>query len=262
MGVVFKARREEGPVVALKTIRAEHLNNAAAIDRLRREAQAIGRLSHPHLIPVVEVGDVNGKPYLVMEYVDGLDLAQLVKQQGPLRVGQAADFVRQAAIGLQYVHERGLVHRDIKPSNLLLSRSDQQIRVLDLGVARVLSGLLGDSTVTDLTESGVLLGTLDYMAPEQATNAHAVDIRADIYSLGCVLYFLLAGRPPFHEASPVQKIFLHQQDAPPPLETLRNSLPADLTAVVRKMMARQPDGRHQTPAAVAEALAKSCHAGG
>jgi serine/threonine protein kinase len=253
MGAVFKARHQKlDRLVALKLIRKERLQSAAATRRFLREIQAAGKLEHPNIVRAYDAEEVEGTTFLVLEYVAGTDLAKLVGQRGPLPAAEACGYVRQAALGLQHAFERGLVHRDVKPSNLLLSGG--AVKVLDLGLARLATSAGGLSSRT-LTGEGVVMGTPDYMAPEQAEEAHTVDIRADIYSLGCTLYFLLAGRAPFAGGTLAQKVRRHLLDEPQPIEPLRQDLPPELPAVLRKVMAKRPGDRFQTPAEVADALA-------
>jgi formylglycine-generating enzyme required for sulfatase activity len=197
-----------------------------------------------------------------MEYVEGIDLRKLVKEQGPLPVAVACEYVRQAALGLQHAFEHGLVHRDVKPSNLLLQKTPPGqagagpvVKVLDLGLARLEPGGDGDSSST-LTESGAVMGTPDYLAPEQARRSHEVDVRADLYSLGCTLYFLLTGKVPFPGGTLAEKIAHHLMDEPEPVEQLRPEVPPGIAAVVRKLMAKKPDQRYRTPAEVAAVLAQ------
>jgi WD40 repeat protein/tRNA A-37 threonylcarbamoyl transferase component Bud32 len=258
MGQVFKARHPlMKRVVALKVIRAERLRNADALPRFLREIEAAAKLSHPNVVIAHDAAQVGNSAYFAMEYVAGTDLGKLVRQRGPLSVGEACNYVRQAALGLQHAHQHGLVHRDVKPANLLLTAEGGVVKVLDLGLARVRASAPEES-ITALTEDGTLMGTPDYMAPEQASNAHTVDIRADVYSLGCTLYALLAGRAPFAGGSLAQKVAAHLHVEPPPLEGLRADLPPGLTAVVRRMMAKNPAQRYQTPAEVAAALSPFC----
>jgi tRNA A-37 threonylcarbamoyl transferase component Bud32 len=255
MGQVFKARHQKlGRVVALKLIRKERLHSAAVARRFLREIRAAAQLEHPHIVRAFDAEEVNGTTFLVLEYVAGIDLGRLVARDGPLPAAQACDFVRQAALGLQHAYERGLVHRDVKPSNLLLCLPGGVVKVLDLGLARLAPTAEGVSSTT-LTDEGTVMGTPDYMAPEQAEESHTVDIRADIYSLGCTLYFLLAGRAPFAGGTLAQKIRRHLLDEPQPLEQLRNDLLPGLPAVLRKMLAKRPEDRYQAPAEAADALA-------
>jgi serine/threonine protein kinase len=255
MGAVFKAvhlRLEK--VVAVKLLLAGRADDPQAVARFRREMRAVGRLNHPHIVRATDAGEADGYHFLAMDFVEGIDLARLVKARGPLPVAAACELVRQAALGLQHAHEHGLVHRDIKPSNLMLGR-DGRVQVLDLGLARLHANRqAGD----ELTTPDQIMGTLDYMAPEQAGGAHGVDIRADIYSLGCTLYQLLTGRPPFagpQFVHPAQKLAAHLHFPPPPLQGQRPHVPAALAAVVARMLAKQPADRFATPAEVANALA-------
>jgi WD40 repeat protein/tRNA A-37 threonylcarbamoyl transferase component Bud32 len=263
MGQVFKARHPlMKRVVALKLIRAERLQHGDALSRFQREIVAAGRLSHPNVIIAHDAVQVGRTICLVMEFAEGTDLGKLLKQRGPLPVAEACEYVRQAALGLQHAHEQGLVHRDVKPGNLLLTRpggaqAGGVVKVLDLGLARLGTSADEDSA-TALTGASALMGTPDYMAPEQAGDAHAVDIRADIYSLGCTLYALLTGRAPFAGTQLTQKILAHLSAEPPPLESMRTDVPPALAAVVRRLMAKQAEQRYQTPADVAAALAPFC----
>ncbi len=257
MGQVFKARHPlMKRLVALKVIRAERLKSGDALRRFQREIEAAAKLSHPNVVIAHDAQQAGGCLFFVMEYIEGTDLGKLVQKRGALPIGEACEYVRQAALGLQHAHEHGLVHRDIKPSNLLLSRGGV-VKVLDMGLARIGAQAPGDS-VTALTEEGSMMGTPDYMAPEQASDAHRADIRADIYSLGCTLYALLVARAPFAGGSFAQKIAAHLCSEPQPLEQLRPDVPPALAAVVRRMMAKRPEQRYSTPAETAAALAPFC----
>jgi serine/threonine-protein kinase len=266
MGQVFKARHHGlGRVVALKLVRKERLANPDAIRRFYREIQVAARLCHPNVVQSFDADEVDGRYFYIMEYVQGIDLARLVKRQGPLPVPQACDYVRQAALGLQHAHEHGLIHRDIKPANLLLTTRpgaagrppEALIKVLDLGLARLnRPPEEGESGTGALTREGVIMGTIDYIAPEQARDAHAVDIRGDLYSLGCTLFFLLTGRAPFSGRNTTEKLLKHQLEPPPPLSQFRNDVPAAVAGVVGRLMAKRPEERFQTPAELALALAE------
>jgi WD40 repeat protein len=232
-------------VVALKLIHPRSLGDRAASKRFLREMRLVSRLDHPNIAHALDAGEHNGQFYLAVEFVEGTDLGGLVKEKGPLPIGQACDVVRQAALALGHAHDRGLVHRDVKPSNLLLGPTGL-LKLLDLGLARL--GEADSDSATSLTGSGMVMGTPDYMAPEQALDAHQVDIRADLYSLGCTLYFLLTGQPPFPGGTLGHKFHCHQHEEPAPLESLRRDVPVALVGVVRKLMAKKPEERFQTPA--------------
>lgn len=254
MGKVYQARhRRLERLDALKVIRNEQLAQPEALQRFLREARAAARLNHPNIVTIYTTDEANGTHFIAMEFVAGVDLARIVREMGPLNAGLACDFIRQAALGLQHAHERGLVHRDIKPANLLVSVDARTLKILDMGLAR-LQAVDGSESHGALTQTGMVMGTPDYMAPEQAVDSSAVDIRADIYSLGCTLYYLLTGSPPFPQGSLTQKLLWHQQRDPEPLEKRRPDLPTGLIGIVRKMLAKNPTERFATPAEVALAL--------
>jgi serine/threonine protein kinase len=253
MGQVYKARHQlMDRLVALKVIRRERLGEAQAQQRFLREARAAAQLRHPNVVLTFDAGQVGETPYFVMEYVEGIDLGRLVAQRGPLPVAQACEYARQAALGLQHAHERGMVHRDVKPSNLLVTHGGTLVKLLDLGLA--LLPTPDGTREENLTAPGVFLGTPAYTAPEQATDARRADIRADLYSLGCTLYFLLTGRPPFN-GTMVEMLAGHLHDEATPVEQLRPEVPAGVGKVVRRLLAKRPEQRYQTPAEVARALA-------
>ncbi|HEY7154502.1 MAG TPA: serine/threonine-protein kinase [Gemmataceae bacterium] len=262
MGTVFKARhRKMGRIVALKTLRPERLNKPDVLRRFRREIQAAARLSHPNIVLAYDADEANGVHFFTMEYIEGRDLARLVREDGPLDVARACDYVRQAALGLQHAHEQGMVHRDIKPHNLLLNNKGV-IKILDLGLARLTPTAEIDATMTgSLTHEGVVMGTPDFMAPEQSLSTRTVDIRADLYALGCTLYFLLAARPPFPGGTLGDKIARHLAEEPQPVEQLRSDVPLAVAAVIRKLMAKKPEDRYATPAETADALHRALKGG-
>jgi serine/threonine protein kinase len=260
MGQVFKARHQlMNRIVAIKVIRKERLADSAAVQRFHREIRVAAQLDHPQLVRAHDAAQVGDTHFLVMEYAEGTDLQRLVKKSGPLPVGQACTYIRQAALGLQYVTERGLVHRDIKPSNLQVTAQGATLKILDMGLARAQIVDGDQAGGAELTQARTMMGTPDYIAPEQITDAHRVDIRADLYSLGCTLYFLLAGRPPFPVSAWEEKLVCHKKVEPQPIEQLRPDVPAALGAVLRKMMAKRPEDRYATPGATAEALAPLCN---
>ncbi|MBL8798356.1 MAG: serine/threonine protein kinase [Planctomycetia bacterium] len=267
MGIVYKARNWKiGRTVALKVIRREHVANNDAIRRFRREIEAVNQLNHPNIVAALDADQIGDVHYFVMEYVDGFNLSNLLKEKGPPPVPLACDYIRQVASGLQQAGERGMVHRDIKPANLLVQRPSGQsstgkpdsswgsvIKILDMGVARIQQGDDRDS-ISALTKDGKVVGTPDYMAPEQAVNSAKADIRADIYSLGCTFYHVLTGQVPYPGGTPMEKLLKHRIDQPKPIEQLRPEVPHAVIAVVRKAMAKKAEDRFQTPAEVAQAL--------
>jgi serine/threonine protein kinase len=251
MGVVYRARHIRlGKIVALKVLSADCVRSAAASARFQREQEAIGKLDHPHLVRAMDADEAEGMPFFVMEFCDGKDLSRLLRHYERLPVADACEVVRQAALGLQHAHEHGLVHRDVKPSNVMLTRAGL-VKVLDLGLAL----LRGGATDEKLTQTGGIMGTYDYMAPEQASDAHDVDIRADVYSLGCTLYCLLTGRPPYADSRrALEKIRAHAETPVPPVCRLRPEVPEALAQVVQRMLAKQPDQRFATAGEVANGL--------
>jgi urea transport system substrate-binding protein len=255
MGSVFKAEDTlMQRLVALKVLGKELTKDAEAVARFRREVTLAARVSHPNIVTAHDAGQAGELHFLVMEFVQGKSLSDLIEERGPLPVAEACEYVRQAAIGLQHAYERGMVHRDIKPSNLIVT-ADGQVKLLDLGLARLTAERSGGK---DLTTRQQVLGTLDYMAPEQWDDSHGVDIRADIYSLGCTLYDLLTGQPPFADSryeSVLKKMKAHADVPPPPVHERRADVPAELSAVLDRMLAKNRLDRYQTPAEVAQALA-------
>ncbi len=237
--------------VALKVLPADQQGDASALARFVREAQAVAALNHPNIVRAYDV-DAEGKTYfLVMEYVEGVDLQNLITRHGPLDPIRAAHYISQSAAGLQHAHQAGLVHRDIKPANLLLSRTGV-VKVLDLGLARFFHD--EEDSMTKEHCGQVILGTADYLSPEQGRDSHDVDIRADIYSLGATFYFLLAGKAPFAEGTLNQKLIWHQMKTPQPVRQLRPDIPEAMATVVARMMAKDAAARYQRPADVVAAL--------
>jgi hypothetical protein len=270
MGTVYKAEHQlmERPV-ALKVIGGDLVGDPAAVERFRREVKNAARLTHPNIVAAYDAEQAGDLHFLVMEFVEGTSLDRLVAKQGRLPVGQACDYVRQAAVGLQHAFERGMVHRDIKPANLMRT-PDGRIKILDFGLARFARETApaiaapaapadraagAGSPASALTAVGTVMGTPDYMAPEQATDPHGADIRADIYSLGCTLYYLLTGAVPYPGGTVLDKLLAHAERTPRPLTAYRADVPPELARVVERMMARDPARRYQTPAEVAQALA-------
>jgi serine/threonine protein kinase len=239
--------------VAIKVLPPAQANDPGAVERFYREARAVATLDHPNLVRAHDI-DHDGKVhFLVMEYVDGSSLQDIVRKGGPLDVDRATHYIRQAAIGLDAAHAAGLVHRDIKPGNILVDRSGT-VKILDMGLARFFRDE-GDD-ITKKFDENCVLGTADYCAPEQALNSHAVDIRVDIYSLGATFYYCLTGDTPFGQGTTAQKIIWHQMKEPTPVREVRPAVPEGLAKVLAKMMAKSADERYQTPAEVEEALAE------
>lgn len=251
MGTVYKALHSRlKKIVALKVLAEHRLNDPAAVTRFSREMQAVGKLAHPNIVKALDAGEADGRHYLVMEYIDGIDLSRLSRRCGPLPVAESCELVLQAALALQHAHEHDLVHRDVKPSNLMLT-ADGNVKVLDLGIALLHPD---EPATSDLTGTGQIMGTLDYMAPEQLDNTHTVDIRADVYGLGATLYKLLSGSAP---ATDSESRFRMPGEAIPPapsIRTIRPDIPKPVAAVIERMLAPNPDQRYETPATVAEAL--------
>ena len=237
--------------VAIKVLPPAKAQDRSALERFYREARAIAALQHPNIIRAHDIDHEGDLHFLVMELIHGSNLEEVVHREGPLTPADAIRYLRQTALGLQHAFVAGLVHRDIKPSNLLVDRAGT-VKILDLGLARFFRD---DQDNLSQKFNEKVLGTADYLAPEQGEESHKVDIRADIYSLGCTGYFCLTGRPPFPEGSFTQKLLWHQVMEPKPLTDFREDLPAELIAVIEKMMAKDPTKRYQTPAEVAQALA-------
>ncbi len=256
MGTVYKAEHRllERPVV-LKVIRPELVAQSNVVQRFQREARLAARLTHPNVVTVYEAEEFGSTQMLVMEFIEGVSLAQMVADRGLLPIAEACELIRAAAVGLEYIHTQGLVHRDIKPHNLLVS-SAGQVKILDLGLATLKGG--EKSTGGDLTAEGQFLGTVDYAAPEQWESSRDVDIRADIYSLGCTLYYLLAGQTPFPNtkySTMMQQMWAHSQAPLPPIHTFRPDLPEEINAILARMLAKKREDRYARPEEVAAALA-------
>ncbi len=254
MGVVYKAEHVHlESLVALKLLPVENAREPELLARFLNEMKAIGRLRHPNLVSATDAGEANGQYYLAMELLDGFNLANLSRYCGQLAVAEACELIRQAAIGLHFMHESGLYHRDVKPSNLFLTM-DGVTKVLDLGLAHLRQGTGSEHT---WTRPGTMLGTGDFMAPEQGQNAHGVDRRADVYSLGCSLYKLLSGKAPFENDAYdtlLKKVIAHGHTPVPPIGERRTDIPPELVSVLDRMLAKAPEDRLPDCAAVAEAM--------
>jgi serine/threonine protein kinase len=255
MGVVYLAQNKlMDRLEVLKLVNQALLDRPGAVERFLREIRSAARLNHANVVTAYSAVQSGELLAFAMEYVEGEDLANLVQTQGPLPVTDACSYVHQAALGLQHAFEKKLVHRDIKPQNLILAREGQRhvVKILDFGLAKVTRAQDED---TSLTDDGAMLGTPDYVAPEQTLDAANADIRADVYSLGCTLYYLLTGAPPFKGRSRYEVLQAHQSMEARSLKLLRPEIPEELAAVVRKMMAKDPAKRYQSPMALVQALA-------
>lgn len=243
MGTVSKARhRRMKRVVAIKVLSRNIAQSEQFVKRFQREVEAVARLSHPNIVMAYDADEAEAGPFLVMEFVNGRDLASEVHERGPLPVGEAVDCILQAARALAYAHGQGIVHRDIKPANLLRDVAGA-VKVADLGLAHVNAAVDQAAGASALTQAGSVMGTADYMAPEQALGVTTIDHRADIYSLGCTLYFLLTGKP-IYEGQTLMAVLLKHRDAPiPELRAVRPEVPAALDDIFRRMVAKQADER-------------------
>lgn len=242
-------------LVAIKVLPRRFVEDQNYLDRFKREARAVAALDHPNIVRAHDIDQHDKRHFIVMEYVDGRDLQKMVKDDGPLPAVEAADYIAQAALGLQHAHDAGLVHRDVKPANCLVDTKGV-LKLLDMGLAKfseddrpAISAIYDDSVV----------GTADYLAPEQAVNSQQVDYRADIYSLGCTFYFMLTGQPPFSEGTIAERLLKHQTQEPTPIFKLRPDAPRALVDLCRRMMVKDRDQRIQTAAAVAGELAPWLH---
>lgn len=251
MGSVFKAQQEPlGRLVAIKVVARKLMKDKESVARFYREIQSAASLDHPNIVAAYDADNAGTTYFLVMEYVDGEDLGSLVKRRGALPIGEACHYIMQAAQGLQHAFERHLVHRDIKPSNLLLTRAagtnEPVVKLLDMGLARV--------TEADLTHTGQLMGTPDYIAPEQARDSKTADVRSDIFSLGCTFFRLLTNQVPYTGKTLIEKLLARNDRDAPLASSIRGDVPPALDAVVARMLARNPDDRYQTPAEIVAAL--------
>lgn len=263
MGAVYLAEhRRMQRVVALKVISPRLVASPSAVERFQREVKAAARLNHPNIVTAHDADQAGDLHFFVMEYVRGTDLNVLLDARGRLPVAEACEYARQAALGLQHAHENGMTHRDIKPHNLMVVPGPApQVKILDFGLASLVSeaalpvGPDAADPTGELTGAGAVMGTPDYMAPEQGRDARSADIRSDVYSLGCTLYTLLTGEVPFPGGTPLEKVQAHAERTPRPASELRPDLPPGLARVLDRMMARDPAQRYQTPAEAAAALA-------
>ena len=235
---------------AIKILPKHRVGDSSYLARFYREAQATASLDHPNIVRAFDLDHQDDRHYLVMEYVEGRDLQSIVQEEGPLDYEAAANFIAQAAEGLNYAHEQGLIHRDVKPANLLINQLGV-VKILDLGLALISTD---DAASLTLLHNENVIGTADYLAPEQALNSHAVDPRADIYGLGGTLYFALTGHPPFPAGTLAQRIAKHQTELPPSVLVERTDCPRELLDTCAKMMQKKPEDRFQSCREVAEVL--------
>jgi serine/threonine-protein kinase len=263
MGRVFKAEHMSmGRVVAIKILSSELTKTERARQLFEREVKAAARLSHPNIVTAFDANQLGDRFFLVMEFVDGPNLHDLVKEHGLLPVTQACDYIRQAALGLQFAHDLGMVHRDIKPANLLvqknksnLSTGSSVVKILDFGLARLNTnddGTPGDDSID--VNAQTVMGTPDFLSPEQARSLHATDGRSDLYSLGCAFYYLLIGKPPFPGGTTLEKLVRHSTEPPKPIGNLRKDIRPEVAAIVHRLLAKKADDRFQSAADLAAAL--------
>ena len=247
MGQVFRAKHKQtDKIVALKVLSPDAVKNRRLIERFKKEAKAVARLKHPNIVRAYEAGKINRIRYLVMEYVDGENMLERVKRKGPLPIDEVLHCVLHAARGLEYAHGKGIIHRDIKPSNLLRDKRNGRVKVLDMGLARVDDGEEEDEDAIRLTIPGQMLGTARFMAPEQIEDARKSDIRSDVYSLACTMYYLLRGKAPFSGETVAHTLMAHVSAPVPDLCKKRKDVPTWLGSVFNKMMAKKPRDRYQT----------------
>ncbi|MBI3821341.1 MAG: protein kinase [Planctomycetes bacterium] len=267
MAGVYKAVHPSGQVVAIKVLPPSRAKSGQTLARFQREARLSVKLKHPHVVRSFQVGETKGVHYLVMEYLEGETLEDVLGRRKRLPPAEAVRLIHQALLGLQHINEMGMVHRDLKPANLMLlpipAKADSattlksNVKILDIGLAREFFDEKTQADATEkmeLTGEGTLLGTPDYLAPEQARDPRNIDIRADIYSLGCTLYHLLTGQPPFPDKNILNQMIRHATEAPKPLQDFVPALPEGLSQIVNWMMAKQPGQRYPTPARAAQAL--------
>lgn len=267
MGQVYKARHDRmGRTVCLKVLRSSGRRSPEVVERFRREIKTVSALHHPNFVVAHDADEAEGIQFLVMELIDGRDLSRRVRDDGAPPVNEALQILRQTASALEYAHEQGVTHRDVKPHNLLVVESGDdvgQVKVLDMGLARfepLLDGPTDSTTRASMTASGVIMGTVDYMSPEQALNSRHADARSDIYSLGCTMYFLLTGTTMYAGDTLMEKLIAHREQELPNLRERVPDVSPGLDAVFRKMVARHPDDRYQTMQLLGEDL-DACIAG-
>jgi serine/threonine protein kinase len=260
LGRVYKAMHKTmNRVVAIKVLAPKLVQTEHAKRLFQREVLATAKLQHPNIVTAYDASTKGGRYYLVMEYVHGPNLEELVQKRGPLKPSLACEIIRQAALGLQAAHEQDMLHRDLKPANLLIQAGIARhgksfaVKLVDFGLARLQTNN-PEIGGTILLRANTVMGTPDFISPEQARNMHEVDIRSDLYSLGCTFYFLLTGRVVFPGGTAMEKLVKHSQDEPPDLQELRPDMPPDVAQVVHKLLAKDPNDRYQTPLDLVQAL--------
>jgi serine/threonine protein kinase len=262
MAGVYKAQHRLGQIVAIKVLPPSKTKESNLLARFHREASLAIRLKHPNIVRAFQTGVAGDLNYFVMEYLEGETLDEVLQRRGKLTPAEGVRLVYQALMGLQHIHSQNLVHRDLKPANLMLvgttadSTARATVKLLDIGLGRELfdEGMAGRDLNSGLTAEGVLLGTPDYMAPEQARDSRSVDVRSDIYSLGCVLYHVLAGQPPFPDTNLISQMIRHATEPARPLKDFNPAVPDGLQQIVNWMMAKEPGKRYATPERAAQAL--------
>ena len=260
MGTVYRAmHRRMKRIVAVKVLRSDLKHSDEISRRFMREVEVAAQLSHPNIVTAYDAGEQHGLSYLVCEYIDGQNLSDVVKENGPWRCGCCkCHFADRRWTSVR--SRKGVIHRDIKPSNLLLD-DDGNAKLLDVGLARINSSSAAEESETDLTTTGLIMGTIDYMAPEQAQNTRLADERSDIYSVGCTLYYLLTGRAPFAYGTSMERLLAHREQAIPDLRDLNDCVPDSFQQLLTACLEKSPDQRIQTAAELKEALSKQCEAG-
>ena len=246
MGLVFKAKHKRmGRVVAIKILPSAATKSPDSVRRFHREMETAAKLIHENIVVAHDADESDGIHFLVMEYIDGSDLSRIVRRKGALSVDQAVSCILQAARGLAHAHRLGIVHRDIKPQNLLLD-SQGTVKVLDMGLARLDAAVTDSLSRSDLTNSGIVMGTVDYMAPEQALNSKNADHRSDVYSLGCTLHFLLTGKAAYRGETVMEKLVAHREHPVPQLSKTRRDIPHHIESIFERMVAKDPSNRYQS----------------
>jgi serine/threonine-protein kinase len=247
MGIVYKAQhRRMKRIVAIKALSAVAMKTSNIVKRFLREAEAAAKLSHPNIVAAYDSDEINGVPFLAMEYVEGNDLAVCVKEHGPMAIDKALDCILQAARGLEHAHSQGIVHRDIKPANLLLD-AHGTVKILDMGLARMQDAdesTLNVAQAATITQAGSIVGTIDYMAPEQAMDSRSAGRSSDIYSLGATLFFLLTGRPMYEHQSLMARLLAHREGPIPSICDSRPDVPAQIDSIYRRMVAKKREDRY------------------